>query len=484
MENKRSLKSLALTGSLWTLGGYGTGQILRLGSHLILAWLLTPQIFGLMALVKVVQQGLNMFSDVGIKPAIIQNKRGDDPEFLNTAWSIQILRGISLWICACILAWPFAALFARNDPAAWQLVSLLPVTGFVAVFEGFNSTALATLNRNLHLGRMTILELSTQIVSLTVMVIWALIQPSVWAMVAGGLAAAAFRMILSHFIVRGHKVRLGWNRQCVGELFKFGKWIFLSTVLTFLALNLDKLILGNLLTLDDLGLYSIAFVFAKVALYVCTRLGVTVLFPVYSKYREDPKRMLSVALKAREVVLWVGAAVSISFGIGSTLFFETFWDPRYHQAGAIAQWMALYIWSMIVLLTIDGIPLALGNSKALFVSNVWRCAGIILAVGGYWYAELPGFIVGLSLGPLMAQVYLLRHIPVDRTIVVAQGVWFTLGALIYGVPAMAITTWIRATADEQTLVAAIVMLASVPLIVSAIVVMKRIRGKMDDLKAT
>jgi O-antigen/teichoic acid export membrane protein len=173
MEKKQSLKSLALTGSLWTLGGYGASQVLRLGSHLILAWLLTPQIFGLMALVKVVQQGLNMFSDVGIKPSIIQNKRGDDPEFLNTAWTIQILRGISLWICACVLAWPFAALFARNDPAAWQLKSLLPVTGFVAVFEGFNSTALATLNRNLHLGRMTMLELATQIVSLTVMVIWA-----------------------------------------------------------------------------------------------------------------------------------------------------------------------------------------------------------------------------------------------------------------------------------------------------------------------
>lgn len=425
-----------------------------------------------------------MFSDVGIKPSIIQNKRGDDPEFLNTAWTIQIIRGFSLWICACVLAWPFAALFAMNDPAAWQLKTLLPVTSFIAVFEGFNSTALATLNRNLHLGRMTMLELATQIVSLAVMIIWALLKPNVWAMVAGGLAAAAFRMIVSHFIVPGHKVRIGWDRQCVSELFKFGKWIFLSTVLTFLALNLDKLILGNILTLEDLGLYSIAFVFAKVALYVCTRLGGTVLFPVYSRFREDPKQMLSVALRAREVVLWVGASVCICFCVGATLFFETFWDPRYHQAGVIAQWMALYIWAMIVLLTMDGIPLALGNSKALFLANIWRCAGIVLAIGGYVYAKLPGFIIGLSLGPIIAHTYLLRHLPVERTAIVTQGIWFTLGAMTYGIPAMVIASRIRATSDKLTLAAAILTLAGVPLIVSAVLVFKRIRGKVGSFKVT
>jgi hypothetical protein len=146
--------------------------------------------------------------------------------------------------------------------------------------------------------------------------------------------------------------------------------------------------------------------------------------------------------------------------------------------------MALYIWTMIVLLTVDGIPLALGNSRAIFVSNIWRCAGIILAIGGYWYAKLPGFIVGLSFGPILAHAYLLRHIPVERRAIIAQGIWFTLGAMIYGIPSIVMTRWIKETSDEKTLIAAVVMLAGVPLIVSAIVVLRRIRGKIGGLKTT
>ena len=91
-ESKRSLKSLALKGSVWTLGGYGIAQLLRLVSNVVLAKLLFPEAFGLMVLVTIFMQGIAMFSDIGIIPSIIQNKRGDDPRFLNTAWTIQVIR--------------------------------------------------------------------------------------------------------------------------------------------------------------------------------------------------------------------------------------------------------------------------------------------------------------------------------------------------------------------------------------------------------
>lgn len=471
-----SARSQVIRASFWTLGGYGSGQILRLFSHLVLAWLLAPEIFGLMALVKVVQQGLNMFSDIGIQPAIIQNPRGNEPRFLNTAWTIQVIRGFALWICACLLAWPFAAMFARNDPAAWQLIYLLPVVGFGAVLNGFNSTALATLNKDLRLGRITVLEITSQIVSLTVMVTWALFSPTVWAMVAGGLAAGAYKLIASHRIVPGTSVRFGWDRSCAAELIRFGKWIFLSTVFTFLALNLDKLILGNVLTLADLGLYSIAFVFGKVALYVSTRLGGTVLFPIYSKFQHDPARMMSVALRAREVVLWVGVAVSIALAVGSPLFFQTLWDERYHEAGFIAQWLSLYIWTMVVMLTMDRIPLAMGNSRALFYANVWRTLGIGFAVGGYVLAGLPGFIVGLAAGPLIAHGYMVRHIPTARTELVMQGVRFTIGGLLYGVPAVLFVDSLQTNADPWVWVSAVGLLSAVPLLIAVVIVRRRVWG--------
>jgi len=467
---KRSLRSLALSGSAWTLGGYAVSQLVRLGSHLILAWLLAPEIFGLMALVKVVQQGLGMFSDVGILPSIIRSKRGEDPEFLNTAWTIQVIRGVALWIVACILAWPAATIFARNDPVAWQLLHLLPVAGFGAVLDGLCSTTLGTLNRDLRFGRVTMLELGKQLTAVAVMVAWGSVSATAWALVAGGLAGSAFASLVSHFLVPGYRVRFAWNRDCVAEIASFGKWIFLSTAFTFLAVNLDKLILGNILTLDHLGLYSIALVFAKVPQYVSMRLSSTVLFPVYARFRNEPENMVAVALRARGLVLLLGMAVCCCLAIGSPLFFETLWDPRYHEAGQISQWMALYIWTTLVHQTMSRIPLALGNSRAMFYSNVWMCMGILLAAGGYYLAELPGFICGLSIGPAISHVYLLFHVPADRWALLRQRARFTALASAYGLTAVLVTTYSRSALAESAWIALVVALSAVPLGVTGVVV--------------
>lgn len=118
-EATPSLKSRAIRGSLWTLGGYGTSQLLRFASNLILTRLLFPEAFGLMSLVHIFLQGLEMFSDIGIAPNIIHSDRGDDPSFLNTAWTVQAIRGGGLWLLACAIAWPAARFY--SEPMLVQL---------------------------------------------------------------------------------------------------------------------------------------------------------------------------------------------------------------------------------------------------------------------------------------------------------------------------------------------------------------------------
>lgn len=126
----RAARSLSLT-----VASFGTSQLIRLASNLILTRLLFPEAFGLMALVMVVLIGLGQFSDMGISPAIMQSRRGDDPDFLNTAWTIQIIRGVCLWLMTAALAWPMAQLY--GEPA---LVGLLPVAGLSLLIDGFKTT--------------------------------------------------------------------------------------------------------------------------------------------------------------------------------------------------------------------------------------------------------------------------------------------------------------------------------------------------------
>lgn len=474
-QNEPTLKEKVLRGSTWTLVGFGAARVLRLGSHLILAWLLAPEIFGIMALVKVFMQGLEMFSDIGIGPSIIQNKRGHDTEFQNTAWTIQVLRGTGLWIITCLLAYPFSLFYAKSDPAASQLLYLLPVAGLTVLIGGFNHPVLYTMRKDLRLGVVTLIELSTQVVSLAVMIVWALIKPTVWAMVAGNIVSVLFKAIVSHTLVAKHRVRFQWDKECLHELITFGRWIMLSTAFAFLSNNLDKLILGKVLSLRELGLYGIATTLTKMALDVTTRLGSSVMFPVYSKFQDNTKKLMTVALQSRDVVLWVGGAVCIAIAVGSPLFFQSFWDSRYHYAGYLAQWLVFDMWSRILLCTMDRIPLSLGNSKSHFISNVIQTVGMIAAAGGYKIAGLPGFIIGLAMGPILAHIYLTLIIPVKRKNMLFQSMSFSIVASGLGIAAVLFINWLEKTVTRNLWMTGVIITALVPCLVALIVVFYKIR---------
>ena len=160
IKQSESLMKRVIRGSVWTLGGYAISQVVRLGNNFLLARLLFPKAFGLMALVYTFLIALQMFSDIGINLSIIQNKRGDDPKFLNTAWTMQFFRGLVLWIFACLIAIPAASFY--KEPL---LQVLLPVVGFATVIDGLLSTNIATANRQLSLKRLTLLDLSTQLIA-------------------------------------------------------------------------------------------------------------------------------------------------------------------------------------------------------------------------------------------------------------------------------------------------------------------------------
>ncbi len=459
-----------MRGSFWTLGGYGVSQVVRLVSSLILARMLFPEAFGLMALVNVFMQGLEMLSDIGLGPSIIQNKRGTEPKFLRTAWTLQILRGFALWLIACALARPAALFFGARDPLAAQLTTVLPVAGLMALLGGFTSTALHTLNRRMEMRRLTALALLPQIVTLLVSIVWAHVDRSVWAIVGGGLAGSLARLVLSHLFNDGPRDRLGWDREAARELEHFGRWVFLSTVVSFLASNLDRVVLGRLLTLGELGLYSIGMTFARVATQVSTRLTNTVVFPLLAKYQDKPERLIAFATRARGAVLWAGGALCVGFATFAPTFFGLLYDTRYAGAGRISQWLALYVWTWILNATIDRIPLALGRPRALFTANLAGAFGMVLAWSGYQLARLPGFIVGMALSSLAAHICLLAAIPRPRAALARQSLLATAGVATSILALLALLQLLDAHLSTWPSVAVHALLAGLPLAVAALVV--------------
>ena len=391
----RSLKQLALNGSIWTLGGYAAAQLLRLGSNVILAKLLFPEAFGLMVLVTIFMQGIAMFSDIGIVPSIIQNKRGDDISFLNTAWTIQVIRGFLIWAIACIGAYPYATIY--NEPL---LIAMLPIAGLTAIIAGFNSTSLATSNRKLNLGRLTILEFVSQAISIAVMIGWVLIHPTVWGLVAGGIASAFVKMILSHIWLGEIRNKLYWDRDAANSLFRFGRWILASTALTFFAKQIDRLLLGFYLGTATLGIYSIAAMFKDTANASIQMLGSKVLFPSYSELVRtgDNKRLYNAQKKIRLIMIAGSWSVSILLIFLGPVIINYLYDERYRDAVWMIQILPLGTLVGVLSLTYQNMYLAKGRSDfitlILMVQLILQSFVIII---GYYYFKLFGVIIGLAM---------------------------------------------------------------------------------------
>ena len=401
LAKQPSLKRKAIVGSAWALFSHGSNQILRLAGNLVLTRLLFPEAFGLMTLVQTFMAGLQMFSDIGIIPSIIQNKRGNEPAFLNTAWTIQVVRGVCLWLGACIIALPVAQFY--NQP---MLVSLLPVTGFGAVISGLNSTKLATANRSIALERLTILEIGSYTLGLVVMIVGAFLYKAngisdfraVWSLVIGGLVGGFASMVGSHFFLEGEKNRFQWDKEALASLNRFGRWIFISTVFGFFGLQGDRLILGRLLDVGSLGVYSIALGLSGIATQVIDQISSKVLFPSYAELvRERPERLYQNLRKARLVLISLSVGCSMFMILFGRLVIQILYDDRYANAGWILQILAVGLMAKVLSITYGDVLMATG--KTFLLAALVGCSIVIQLTSmlvGYHLGGFSGFVVGVA----------------------------------------------------------------------------------------
>ncbi len=390
------LKQLATKGALWTFSGYGIQQVLRFANKIILARLLLPEIFGLSALVDVFILGLTFFSDIGINLSIIQNKRGNEPTFLNTAWTMQVTRGFGLFFITLLLAYPASQFY--DEPI---LAIVLPVAALSAVANGLNSTKLSIANRKLMMRELTIIDLGSYIAGLVVMITWALISPTIWAIVAGNLTTNYLRMLLSHLALPGHRDRLGWDRTVFDEIFIFGRWIFVSTSLAFLASQSDRLIIGKLMTVEFLGIYSIAFMLASMVNQGIMQIGHKVFFPSFSTLvREKPDHLYAVLSQARLAMIALnGLAVLFFLGFGNWMI-PTLFGENFAAAAWMLQIIAVGTLVGVLSITYDHVLIAKGQTKAVAVLFAIRFVlqTMALIYFAHWWGELGVVIAVASVG--------------------------------------------------------------------------------------
>jgi O-antigen/teichoic acid export membrane protein len=409
-KDKSSLKALAIRGSMWTLAGHSGVLLIRMGRSLIMTRLLFPEVYGLMTLVWAVLYGLQMFADTGIVPTIIRDKRGDDPAFLNTAWTTNVLRGMLLWVMSCVIAHPLAAFY--HQPA---LAQILPVTGLTSLIHGFVSTSLYTRQKHMDFRRLAIVDLANESVTFFVLVVWAYFFRDVWALVAGAIFGQIFFVTATYLYLPGIRNRFCWDRSALQTFMGFGKWIYFSSAVYFLSTQSDRFLLGRYLDIVHLGVYGTATVLSGAVLTIVLKINSDVLFPAYSKVvQEGTSRLRQVVWRTRLVVdAGMILPIAMLMVLGSRIV-GILYDHRYQDAGWMLQVLSVRLLLVATLSNSESCLVALGHPKYSFAQNLCRAIAVFVAIPiGWMLAEVRGVIwaVALSEIPPLVVIWtgLIRH---------------------------------------------------------------------------
>jgi len=393
----QTLKIKTMRGAAWTMIGFGGSQAIRLASNLILARLLFPEAFGTMAIVNIVMTGLQMFSEIGIGPSIIQNPRGADSRFRNTAWTLQIIRGFALSLIAALLAWPVAAFY--EEP---QLFALIAVVGCSAAITGFQSTSMFIAPRELTLARLTFIRLIQYAAMVAVVVGWAAVYPSVWALAAGNVIGAAMWVVVSHVALPRHHHRLAWERESLDALLGLGRWIMFSTMIAFAVTWGDRLFMGKAADIATLGVYSIAGMLAALPANLFHKVAANVALPAISRVIErggDPApaiRRLRTPMTAGAAVIGVVLASSAPWAI------PMLYDPRYADASWFLVILSVAGLFQALETTCSNVMLAHGRGGYLAVCNATKLGSMLVLVPiGLHFGGLVGALFGFVLSDVI-----------------------------------------------------------------------------------
>jgi O-antigen/teichoic acid export membrane protein len=378
-----------------------------LATNVALARLLAPELFGIMLIVNTLRTGIELLSDLGIGQNIVSNKNAEDPSFYNTAFTLQVVRGTILGLVCIALSNYLSALFDKP-----VLESILPIAAISFFLAGLESTCRFILQKRISLERLGRFEISMALVSLVAHLTLAWITPTIWALIIGGLISAAIATIGTHFLLPGVKNRFSWNRVYVWEIVHFGKWVFLSSILYFAALNVDRLYLAKLLPLAALGVYGIARSFSDMLTQFVTKFGNLIIFPLVAASSHEGEQLRKRLARSRLKLVMASSAGVALFATFSHMLITLLYDERYHEAAQLLPILSVGVWFAI--LSTLGESILLGLAKPIY-SAASHGLKLGVLVAGLAFL-LPRF-------GLMGAVYSIALAELARYLVVVIGQW-------------------------------------------------------------
>lgn len=394
-----------MRGELFTASySFAAIALIKLASSIITTRLLYPEAYGIVSMIAAIAFVLEMMSDLGAMTLMVRHPKAEEPAYINTAWTLKLIRGL-VNASLLMLAAPWLAAFYET-PALEPALRLYAVC---FVIDGLESMAFMLAIRRQRSSVFNLCELLAVIVTTATSIGLALVLRNHYAIVIGMIVHRVLMTVASHLLYREFRPRLQIDRAAAAELLQITKFVLPSSILTLLMTQYDKAVFLKLFDLRLLGLYGLALGIVQIVDGRLVRLARTVLFPRCAEaFRQDPASVREFYYRGNVRYHALALAVpAVLGGIAPWLVTAAF-DPRYEYAGFILQILGVRSVLIALASSSEAVLTAVGHVRLQMIGNGARLVWLVVAsLIGYWAAGFEGFLCGVASEPLGAlAVYL------------------------------------------------------------------------------
>jgi PST family polysaccharide transporter len=377
----KDLKRSTARGALVSMGGQAAIFVLRTGSMVVLARLLTPKDFGLVGMVTAVTGFLGLFKDAGLSMATVQRDSITSTQTSTLFWVNLAVGGMLAALCA--LCAPILVRFYSEPRLFWVTVSL----GASFIFNGAAAQHRAILQRSMRFQALTVIEVVSIILGIAASIGMALAGDGYWALVMANVtppAVAVLGVWLATRWIPGRPQR----RTGIRSMLVFGGTLSLVSLIGYVAYNAEKVLIGRFWGAEALGIYGRAYQLVNLPTENLNSSISSVAFPALSRVQNDPTRLRSYFLKGYSFFLALVVPITMACALFSEDIILVFLGPKWHEAASIFRVLSPVILTFALINPFGWLLYACGHMR--------RSLGIALVVAP---VVILGYVAGLRHGP-------------------------------------------------------------------------------------
>lgn len=412
-------------GATWIAASRVLISLIGLANTLVLARLLVPNDFGLVAIALSISAIVTSLTELSLAQALVQHKDPTDRHY-NTAFTLNFLRAACVAVVLAIAGFPAAAIY--DDP---RLIGIFVALAVSTLVIGAINPRLAKMSRDLVFWQDFATRSADKLVGFLVALTVALIWQSYWALILGIIAGQATSLVLS-YVIQPYRPR--WDTSMWRDLMAFSIWVGLGQAVNTINWRFDQLALGYLMGNTTLGYYAVGDRLAVMPTREATQPVAQAVFPGFAKLAGDPERLKRAYQRAQSVLMLVALPIGVGLAVAAEPLVMLALGEQWLPSVVVIQFLASIFAVQTIASMVQPLSLGMGRSKILFNrSLVNLCIRVPLTLIGLLTGGFIGLLIGRSAAALIGiaiNLYLVQKI-LNLSVVQQVAInWRSLGGAV------------------------------------------------------